>query len=77
MNTNKIPATINEDTKPEQIEFEVNEDFIESLNDFQLDHVKHFDCLATEFEYENMVFDFDDFISFVKEDVSDLITAPS
>tara|TARA_B100000700_G_scaffold138442_1_gene154486 strand:+ start:1573 stop:1827 length:255 start_codon:yes stop_codon:yes gene_type:complete len=48
-------------------EFTVNEDFLEALNDFCEDHKQHFDCLPTEFAYEGMIFDFDDFINFVKE----------
>tara|TARA_B100000700_G_scaffold131064_1_gene146627 strand:+ start:9921 stop:10208 length:288 start_codon:yes stop_codon:yes gene_type:complete len=47
--------------------FTVNEDFLESLNDFCKDHKQNFDCLPTEFAYEGMVFDFDDFINLVDE----------
>ena len=56
--------------KPElfpSFDFTVNEDFLEALNDFCKDHKQHFDCLPTEFAYEGMIFDFDDFISFVNE----------
>ena len=33
------------------------------------DHKENFDCLPTEFAFEGMVFDFDDFIQLVDENL--------
>tara|TARA_R110002167_G_scaffold3977_3_gene19027 strand:+ start:1302 stop:1451 length:150 start_codon:yes stop_codon:yes gene_type:complete len=48
---------------------EFNKEFIKELNAYCNDHWEHFECYPMEFEYNNKVFEFDDFIKYVEENV--------
>jgi len=45
----------------------MDEEFIESLNDWCSDHKEHFGCLPMEFEWKDKVYQFEEFIDYVKE----------
>lgn len=42
-------------------------DFIKELNAFWLDHFEHFGFYPMDFEYENKIYEWDDFIHHIKE----------
>ena len=43
----------------------MNEQFIRALNDWCSDHYKHFKCLPMEFEWNDKVYKFEEFIRYV------------
>ena len=47
----------------------MNNEFIEALNDWCLDHYKHFECLPMEFEWNDKVYQFEEFIKYVNLNV--------
>jgi len=44
-----------------------SKEFIKDLNDFCDDHWKHFECLPTEFKWDNKFYHFGEFIKYVDE----------
>jgi len=47
----------------------MNNEFIEALNNWCLDHYKHFECLPMEFEWNDKVYQFEEFIEYVNLNV--------
>ena len=44
----------------------ISKEFIKALNDFCSDHWEHFECYPIEFEWNNKVYQFEEFIKYVK-----------
>ena len=44
----------------------ITDKFIEALNNYCEDHLKHFNCYPLKFEYENKIYKWDQFSKYIK-----------